>query len=166
MLATLYEIGELHFRVFGTNGFHIKAKNERFTAASSRCRQNLKYANFTSSFGRLRQKLHQKACRTCSTNIFPYSTNQIMDLRRCGCRCRSHFLNSLFSCEDGILVVKRIDRPNRLTQCCTQFKSPGVKILCVCCICIRMSHSHLNDMEIPETKRFIPKGFELGTTLS
>jgi len=25
---------------------------------------------------------------------------------------------------------------------------------------------HLNDMEIPETKRFIPKGFELGKTLS
>jgi len=29
-----------------------------------------------------------------------------------------------------------------------------------------MWHSHLNDMEIPETKRFIPKGFELGITLS
>ena len=28
-----------------------------------------------------------------------------------------------------------------------------------------MWQSHLNDMEIPETKRFIPKGFELGTTL-
>ena len=23
------------------------------------------------------------------------------------------------------------NRPSRLTQCCTQFKSPGVKILCV-----------------------------------
>ena len=34
------------------------------------------------------------------------------------------------------------------------------------CICIIRWHSHLNDMEIPETKRFIPKGFELGTTLS
>ena len=29
-----------------------------------------------------------------------------------------------------------------------------------------MWHSHLNDMEMYETKRFIPKGFELGTTLS
>ena len=29
-----------------------------------------------------------------------------------------------------------------------------------------MWHSHLNDMEIPKTKRFIPKGFELGTTVS
>ena len=26
--------------------------------------------------------------------------------------------------------------------------------------------SHLNDVKIPETKRFIPKGFELGTALS
>ena len=38
-----------------TNGFHDKAK--RFTAASSRCRQNLKCENFTSSFGRLRQSI-------------------------------------------------------------------------------------------------------------
>ena len=29
-----------------------------------------------------------------------------------------------------------------------------------------MWHSHLNDMKIPETKLFIPKGFDLGTTLS
>ena len=29
-----------------------------------------------------------------------------------------------------------------------------------------MWHSHLNDMEILETKRFIPKGFELGSTYS
>ena len=29
-----------------------------------------------------------------------------------------------------------------------------------------MLHSLLNDMEIPETKRFIPKGFELGKTFS
>ena len=57
MLVKLYKIGELHFRVLGTNGFHIKAKNERFTAAGSRCRQNLKYENFTSSFGRLRQNI-------------------------------------------------------------------------------------------------------------
>ena len=34
------------------------------------------------------------------------------------------------------------------------------------CICISMWHSHLNDMEIPETKGFIPKGFEWGTALS
>ena len=37
--------------------FSWKAKNERFTAASSRCRQNVKYENFTSLFGRLRQNI-------------------------------------------------------------------------------------------------------------
>ena len=42
---------------------------------------------------------------------------------------------------------------------------PGLRFF-VHCICIIMWHSHLNDMEIPETKRFIPKGFELGTTMS
>ena len=42
-------------------GFHVKAKNERFTAASSRCRQNLKYENFTSSFERLRQNIAPKS---------------------------------------------------------------------------------------------------------
>ena len=90
---------------------HVNIENERSTAADSRCRRSIKYANFTSSSDRLRQKLHQKACRTCSTIIFPHSTNQIIDLWRCLCRCRSHFLNSLFSCEDGILLVKRMDCP-------------------------------------------------------
>ena len=41
--------------------WHVKAKNERFTAASSRCRQNLKYENFTLSFGRLRQSIVAKS---------------------------------------------------------------------------------------------------------
>ena len=57
MLVTLYKIGGVHFCLLGTNGFHVKTKNERFTAASSRCHQNLKYENFTSSFGRLRQNI-------------------------------------------------------------------------------------------------------------
>ena len=57
VLITLHKIGELHFRLLGTNGFHEKAKSERFTAAISRCRQNLKCDYFTSSFGRLRQNI-------------------------------------------------------------------------------------------------------------
>ena len=56
-LVRLYKIGGVHFCLLGTNGFHVKAKNERFTAASSRCRQNLKYENFTSSLGRLRENI-------------------------------------------------------------------------------------------------------------
>ena len=42
---------------------------------------------------------------------------------------------------------------------------PGLRFF-VHCICIITWHSHLNYMEIPGTKRFIPKGFELGTTLT
>ena len=60
MLITLYKIGELLFRVLGTNGFHVKAKSKRSTAASLRC-QNFKYENFTSSFGRLRQNIATKS---------------------------------------------------------------------------------------------------------
>ena len=63
-MATLYKIGEVYFRSLFTNGFHVKANNERFTAASSRCRQHFKYENFTSSFGRLRKKkMHQNRSR-------------------------------------------------------------------------------------------------------
>ena len=61
MFITLYKIGGAHFRLFGTNGIHVKAKNERYTAASWRYRQNLKYENFTSSFGRLRQNIAPKS---------------------------------------------------------------------------------------------------------
>ena len=87
--------GKCTFSFFGTNAFHVKAEDEKLIAADLRCRQSLKYENFTSSFGRLCQKLHQKSCRTCSTIIFPHSTNQIINLWGCRGRCRRHFLNSL-----------------------------------------------------------------------
>ena len=61
MLVTLCKIGEVHSRLLGTNGFHVKVKSERFSATSSRCRQNLKHENFTSSFGRLRQNIAAKS---------------------------------------------------------------------------------------------------------
>ena len=60
MLITVNKIDGVHFRLLGTNGFHVKAKNERLTAASFRCRQNLKHENFT-SFGRLRQNIALKS---------------------------------------------------------------------------------------------------------
>ena len=41
-------------------------------------------------------KLPQKACRTCSTIVFSYSTKNIIDLWRRCCRCNLRFLNSLF----------------------------------------------------------------------
>ena len=50
MLVTLYEMGEASFRLLGTIGFHVKAEELIFTAAGSRCLQNLKYENLTWSF--------------------------------------------------------------------------------------------------------------------
>ena len=70
MLITLYKIGELLFRLLGTIGFHVKAKNERFTAVSSRCGQNLKYENFTSSFCRLRQNYVKKRAARAARLFF------------------------------------------------------------------------------------------------
>ena len=55
---------------FSMNGFQVKAKNGRFTAGSSRCRQNLKYENFTSSFGRLRQKIAAKGVPHVQQDFF------------------------------------------------------------------------------------------------
>ena len=55
MLVTLYKMIEVHFRLPGTIDFHIKAKNESCTAPRSSFRQDLKYENFMSSLGRLRQ---------------------------------------------------------------------------------------------------------------
>ena len=72
----LYKIGGVHFRLLGKNGFHVKAKNERFTAAGSRCRQKLKYENFTSSFGRLRDNIAPKSVPYVQHDYFP-SFNQL-----------------------------------------------------------------------------------------
>ena len=82
MLVTLYEIGGVHIRLLGSNGFHVlKAKNETFTAASSRCRQNLKYENFTSSFGRLRQNIAPKSVPHVQHDYFS-SFNQSLSNQR------------------------------------------------------------------------------------
>ena len=79
---------QLYFRLLGTNGFHIKAENERFTASGSRSRQSLKYENSRRRLPDYVKTLHQKACRTCSTITFPHRTNQIIDMWRCRCRRR------------------------------------------------------------------------------
>lgn len=57
MLVPLGEMGEaVSIHLSSKNGLHVKVKNERFTAAGSACRQNLKFENGTSSFGRLRHR--------------------------------------------------------------------------------------------------------------
>ena len=64
MFVTLYET--VHFRLLGTNEFHVKVENERFSAAGSRYRQNFKYENFTSSFG------SRRCCRFLNSLICIY----------------------------------------------------------------------------------------------
>jgi len=95
MLITLYKIGKLRFRLLGTNGFHVKIKSERSTAASLRCRQNLKYEISRRRLADYVKTLQQKARRTCSTIIFLHLTIQIINLWRCRRRSRRQILNSL-----------------------------------------------------------------------
>ena len=56
-------------------------------------------------------------------------------------------------------------KPIRLTQCCTQFKFHAVKVLCVFHLHDNVAFN-LNYTNILGRKRFIRKGFEMGTTLS
>ena len=85
---------EVHFRLLGTNGIHVKAENKRFSAAGSRCRQNLKYENFKSSFGRLRQKFASKGVLHVLHDYFPHPANQIHYLWRCRCHCGRRCVSS------------------------------------------------------------------------
>ena len=79
MVVTLFEEREVYFRLLATNDFHIKPKYERFAAARSRRRQNLIYENFTSLFGRLRQKCFLgRAARAAWLVFLDHSTNHTM----------------------------------------------------------------------------------------
>ena len=69
----------MHFRLLGTNVFHVKAKTERFSAAGLRCRQNLKYGNFKSLLGRLRQIIASKSVLHLQHDYFS-SFNQLIHL--------------------------------------------------------------------------------------
>jgi len=73
-----YKIGEVYVRLLGTNGFHTKARNDTFTAASSRCGHKPKF-----EIGPHLKTLHQKASLMNCTFLFPHSTNKGIDLRRC-----------------------------------------------------------------------------------
>ena len=56
--------------LFSTNGYHAKAKNERFTPVGSRCRENLKNKIFGSSFARHRKKITPKSVPHGQHDIF------------------------------------------------------------------------------------------------
>ena len=57
-MITLCEIGEVFFRLLDTNVFPCKVRVINiYRAVRTPCHQNLKYENFTSSFGGLRQRI-------------------------------------------------------------------------------------------------------------
>ena len=78
-------MGRVPFQLTGTNVFHVKAADERFTAATLRCRQNLKLGIFTSSFGKLRQRNVLK----CVPHSYFSSFNQSY---RCGTLWTGHIM--------------------------------------------------------------------------
>ena len=83
MLVTFYKIGGVHFRLLGTNGFHVKAKKKGLLLRARVVVNGT--SNMKISRSRLPdyvKRLHQKACCT-SAIIFLHSTNQIIDLWRC-----------------------------------------------------------------------------------
>ena len=79
MLVTLNKIDEVHFRLLDTNGYHVKAKNKRFTAASSLCRQNLKI-NMKDCI----EKIALESVPHLQQNYFSSFNQQIIDLWLCG----------------------------------------------------------------------------------
>ena len=70
LILTSYKIGEVHFRLLGTNGFHVKAKNGRFAAAGSRCRQNHKYEISRRCLADYVRKLQQKRAARAARLFF------------------------------------------------------------------------------------------------
>ena len=83
----------------------IKANDAGFTAAGWLCRHNLRYENFTSSFGRLRQKIASKRLPHVQhdhISSFNQSNHQFVAL---SLPLTSSFLNSLV--EDSAEIFKR-----------------------------------------------------------
>ena len=99
MLVMLYKIGKVHFSLVCREWFSCKGKEWKIYCcghAMSTEPQKLKF-HVDRRLTEYVQNFQQKACRTCSTIIFLRSTNQTLNLWRCCCRCRRHFLNSLIA---------------------------------------------------------------------
>lgn len=65
LLVTLYKIDDLSFHLIGTNDFHVKERNERFTA----CRHNLKLKIAPDRLADYENEMNLNASCTCSRNI-------------------------------------------------------------------------------------------------
>ena len=80
MLVTLRKVGEVCFRFLGTNGFSCKRKEWKIYCCGLALSSEHDQSNMKISRRHLAdcvKKLHQKACRTCSTIILLHSANQI-----------------------------------------------------------------------------------------
>ena len=76
-------------------------RNECFSYHEAEQRKIFYYDFALSSFQRLRQKLHQKGCRTCSSIVFLHSNSHFLAFHLCDetamlvyetmAKCRSHF---------------------------------------------------------------------------
>ena len=60
VLFTLKNTGELSRNWITTNGFKVKSENDSFVVIGSRCRQNLKFGDFTLLFSEVRQRNARK----------------------------------------------------------------------------------------------------------
>ena len=59
---------------------HVNEENAIFSAVDPRSRQNLKFENLCGPLLENVKEMYLSACCTCSTIMFPHSTNDIIDL--------------------------------------------------------------------------------------
>ena len=99
MLVTFHKTGEVFSHLLGTNGFHAKAKNERFTAAGTRWRQN-KFKSCSGSlageFASVAQNLTSPRF-VCSILKWHYCCCCCFRVHRAQCYCLSRHVIDLFS---------------------------------------------------------------------
>ena len=101
----------------------VLLKTQRMKDLLLRARVVLRTSRMKNSHRRLVdyvKKMHEKACRTCSTIVFPYSTNQIVDLWCCRCLCRRHFLHFLVSGTGQHQGLRMRKVPSGLMPCNTK----------------------------------------------
>ena len=95
MLVTLCKVGEVCFRFLGTNGFSCKGKEWKIYCCGLALPSKHVQSNMKISRRYLAKNCTKKRVARAARLFFPHSTNQIIDLWRCRCRCCRRFLNSL-----------------------------------------------------------------------
>ena len=98
----------MQFWLLGTNGFHVKSKNEWFTAAGLRSRQSLKYENFPSSFGRLSWRSAPKSEPHVQHDCFLFNQSNLWILAL-SFTLKSSFLKLPIICVRENLLSQNVD---------------------------------------------------------